>query len=458
MHFEQNILNGMSSEKLKSEEILRHIILDFRQMKEFVQYPLIMVSGDGIRYKDIDGKEYIDGLSGVYVVNVGHNNQRVIQAMKDQLDHFVFAPPLHGTNPTAIRLAKLLSEISPGDLNTIKLLSGGSEVTEAAIKIARQYHAQTGHPKKYKVVSLYTSYHGATMGALSATGSKRRKSIFEPLLEGFIHVHPPYCYRCPFGKEYPNCGITCAEIVEKTIEMEDPETIACMIVEPIINTGGIITPPPEYLPLLRKITQKYNVLLIFDEIITGFGRTGKIFASETFGVTPDIICCGKGISSGYAPLAAMLISDQIYQAFWGEPSRNVEFSHGHTYGGHQIAAAAGIAAIDELLRRKLPENAQKVGNYLVGELKKLDQELDIFGEIRGRGLLVGVELVKDKKTKAKFENALGKQVGKEALNRGLILRAEADWFSIAPPLIATEEDIDEILMILRETFIAILKK
>jgi len=444
-------------EELKSEELLRHIVLDFRQMKQFIEHPLIMASADGIRYKDIEGKEYIDGLSGVYVVNVGHNNRKIIEAMKADMNHFVFAPPLHGTNPTAIRLAKLLSEVSPGDLNTIKLLSGGSEVTEGAMKMARQYHAQTDHPKKYKVVSLYTSYHGATMGAMAATGCKRRKSVFEPLLEGFIHVHPHYCYRCPFGQEYPDCGITCAKIVEETIEMEDPETIASMIVEPIINTGGILTPPPEYLPLIRKITQKHNIILIFDEIITGFGRTGRMFGSQTFGVIPDIICCGKGMSSGYAPLAAMLISDEVYQAFWGEPSQNVEFSEGHTYGCHQIAAAAGIAAIEELLRRKLPENAQKVGDYLTQRLKELDDELGIFGEIRGKGLMVGVELVKDKKTKAKFEDGFGKKVGEEVMERGLILRTEADWFAIAPPLITTEEDIDEIIMILRESLIAALK-
>lgn len=448
----------LTSEELKSEELLRHIVLDFRQMKQFIQHPLVMTSADGIRYKDIDGKEYIDGLSGVYVVNVGHNNRKIIEAMKVQMDNFVFAPPLHGTNSAAICLAKLLSEVSPGDLNTIKLLSGGSEVTEGAMKMARQYHAQAGHPRKYKVISLYTSYHGATMGALAATGSKRRKSVFEPLAEGFIHIHPHYCYRCPFGKEYPDCGITCAKIVEEIIDMEDPETIASMILEPIINTGGILTPPPEYLPLLRKITQKHNILLIFDEIITGFGRTGRMFGSETFGVTPDIICCGKGMSSGYAPLAAMLISDEVYQAFWGEPFENVEFSEGHTYGCHQIAAAAGIAAIEELLRRKLPESAQKVGGYLAQRLKELDEELGIFGEVRGKGLMVGVELVKDKKTKTKFDNALGKKVGEEAMERGLILRTEADWFSVAPPLITTREDIDEILMILRESLIAGLKR
>lgn len=453
----QNI-QEISSEEMKSKEVLRHIILDFQQMKEFVQHPLIMASADGIRYKDINGKEYIDGLSGVYVVNIGHNNRKVIEAIKRQIDNYVFAPPLHATNLTAIRLAKLLSEVSPGDLNTIKLLSGGSEVTEGAMKMARQYHIQTGHPRKYKVISLYTSFHGTTMGAMSATGFKRRKSVFEPLLEGFIHVYPPYCYRCPFGKKYPDCNITCAKIVEDTIEMEDPETVACMIVEPIINTGGLITPPPEYLPLLRKITQKHNVLLIFDEIITGFGRTGRMFASETFGVTPDIICCGKGMSGGYAPLAAMLISERIYQAFWGDASQNVEFYEGHTYGGYQIAAAAGIAAIDELLEKQLPENAQKVGKYLIQKLKELDQELGIFGEIRGKGLLVGVELVKDKNTKAKFENALGKKLEGEAMKRGLILRAGKDWFSVAPPLITKEKDIDEIVAILRKSLIISLKK
>src|SRR3954470_15739237 len=271
------------------ERLLPHLFVR-DQMAEWSKAPLVMARADGVHYWDVNGKRYLDALSGIYVVSVGHNNRRVIEAIRAQLDVLHFSPAMHGTNPLAVQLANLLAELAPGDLGCVKFQCGGSEVTEAAIKLARQYHRLTGNPGKYKIISRYLSWHGSTLGSLSASGLKGRKTVNEPLAPGFLHVFPPTCYRCPFGKAHPDCGITCATIVDSVGEMEDPDAVAAIMVEPICHTGGIIDPPDEYLPILREICDRHNILLIFDEIITGIGRTGQMFAAETFGVTPDVLC------------------------------------------------------------------------------------------------------------------------------------------------------------------------
>ena len=344
--------------------LLEHMFLDFMQMKDFAKDPIVMKSASGVWYQDINGKKYLDGLSGVFTVNIGHGNRRVIDAMKAQLEELTFAPPLHSTNLRAIELTKLVSPLMPGDLHTLKYFSGGSEATEAAMKLARQYHKQTGNPGKYKVISRYESYHGATTGSLAASGVSRRKTPFEPFPTGYVHVFPPTCYRCPFGLQYPDCAVVCATIVEKVIRQEDPSTVSALIVEPIGNTGGIITPPEEYFHILREICDKYNVLLIHDEIITGFGRTGEMFASQTFRTAPDIICMGKGMSSGYSPVGAIAISDRIAAAFDGKGEENKQFNHGHTFGANPLSAAAAIASISEIKDRGLPEKGKRAGERI----------------------------------------------------------------------------------------------
>jgi adenosylmethionine-8-amino-7-oxononanoate aminotransferase len=444
--------------ELASETYLKTLVLDYRQMKHFVEDPLIVTEGDGVRFKDINGKWYLDALAGVYVVNVGHGNKRVLEALKAQLDRFVFAPPLHGVNPTGIRLANLLSAIAPGNLRRVKLLTGGSEVNETAMKMAKQYHQVKGNHRKYKILSFYNSYHGATMGAMSATGKFSYKKYYQPLLEGFVHVHSHYCYRCPFDREYPGCDILCAKVIERTIEKEDPESIAGMILEPIINIQGIVTPPQEYLPMIREICTRHNIILIYDEIITGFGRTGNLFAANTFNAAPDILCCGKGMSSGYAPLAACLIDENIADTFYGDEP-GIEFAHGHTHSFHVLPAAAGLAATRELLERDLAGNARRLEGYVKNKLKELDDRFGIIGDIRGKGLMIGAELVRDKGTREHFpdEIALGKQISKACLKNGLLLRAEAHWFSIAPPLIVTEKELDEMFGILEKSIDQVLK-
>jgi adenosylmethionine-8-amino-7-oxononanoate aminotransferase len=438
----------ISEAQCSEERFLRQIFVR-DQMAEWSRRPLIMARADGMHYWDVNGKRYLDGLSGIYVVSVGHNNRRVIEAIRRQLDTLHFSPPMHGTNPVAIQLANLLAELAPGDLSTVKLQCGGSEVTEAAIKLARQYHRLRGAPGKHKVIGRYLSWHGSTLGALSASGLASRKTVNEPLAPGFLHVFPPTCYRCPFGKSYPGCGLTCAAIIEQVIEMEGPETIAALIVEPIGHTGGVIDPPPEYLPQLREICDRHDVLLIFDEIITGIGRTGRMFAAETFGVVPDVLCIGKGLSGGYVPLSAMVCRRGIADRFWG-PAENPGFVEGHTFEGNPLSCATGLAVLREVLERDLCANARRQGERLRAGLERLQAKHAVIGDVRGKGLFQGLELVRERSTKERFpaSTALGLRAGRRALEHGLLCRFDPHWIALGPPLIAAEEHIDEIIDIL----------
>jgi adenosylmethionine-8-amino-7-oxononanoate aminotransferase len=447
----------ISEAQTTEEQFLRHIFVR-DQMADWCKRPLVMARADGVHYWDVTGKHYLDALSGIYVVSVGHNNRRVIEALHRQLDTLHFSPPMHGTNLPAVQLANLLAELAPGDLSAVKFQCGGSEVTEAAIKLARQYHRLTGSPGKYKIISRYLSWHGSTLGSLSASGLKSRKTVNEPLAPGFLHVFPPTCYRCPFGKAYPDCGITCATLVESVIDMEDPATVAAVMVEPIGHTGGIIDPPPEYLPILRDICDRHNILLIFDEIITGAGRTGHLFAAETFGVVPDVLCTAKGLSGGYAPLSAMICRAPIAEAFWGPLSENPGFVEGHTFEGNPLSCAAGIAVLTEILERDLCGNARRQGDRLRAGFERLAQKHGVIGDIRGKGLLQGIEFVRNVRTKEPFpaDVAFGVRVGRRALTNGLLCRFDPHWLAFGPALCVTAEQIEEMLALLDRSMTEVL--
>ncbi|MDQ3701404.1 MAG: aminotransferase class III-fold pyridoxal phosphate-dependent enzyme, partial [Chloroflexota bacterium] len=436
------------------------------------------------------GKWYLDGLSGVFVASLGYGNERIVEATVRQLRELHFAPPLHGTNAPSLALAERLRLIAPVGMRGpqgeggvgVKLLSGGSEATEAAMKLARQYWKQAGHPRKYKIISRYGAYHGATMGALSAGGGWERKSVFEPLVAGFLHHHPPFCFHCPFDQNYGSCGITCAKLVRRTIEAEDPETVAAVIVEPIsISSAGFVVPPVEYLQILRQACSDHHVLLIFDEIITGFGRLGQWFGADYYGVTPDLIACGKGMSGGYAPLAAVLIANHVWDAFLtDEPDARREFHHGHTFGGNPVAAAAGVAAIDEIHARDLVANAHIQGAYVRAALDRLAADFPaLIADVRGAGLLQGFEFAAGLQNNDHLGNGVdlhangasdsaklsslpeslpvsiaqkpkpGKRFEALARDRGLIARCGNDYVAFAPPLIITRDELDEILTITR---------
>ena len=438
----------------RHEQLLRRTFLDYQQTTSFMDAPLIMHKAEGLYYWDIEDKRYFDGIAGIFVATLGHKHPRVIEAMHRQMETLSFAPPMHGTCDVTLDFVEKLGQVTPADLNYIKPYSGGSESVESALKFVRQYFKQSGYPGKYKILSRYEAYHGATFGAMAASGTGKRKTPFEPQLGGFCKVFAPLYYRDRFSS-WDQCNRFCAQMVEDVIVHEDPDTVAAVIVEPIGNTGGIITPTREYFQIIRQICNRHNVLLIFDEIITGFGRTGQMFAAQSFDVTPDLICSGKGLSSGAIPLGAMIAREAMGEVFFGPEADQVNFAHGHTFASHPLACAVGIAVIDEIGGGKLAERAGELGEYLAVKLETLKRH-GVVREVRGMGLLRGVELVKDTRTMEPYPQ-LGAALKRTALDNGLILRIDPTWFAVAPALIATRSDIDELVDLIDKSLADALK-
>ena len=434
----------------RQQRLLRHTFIDYQQTAGFFENPLVVSKADGLYYWDTDGKRYFDGIGGIFVATLGHKHPRLMEAMIKQMEQLSFAPPMHGTSDITLDFVEKVGSITPGDLNFVKAYSGGSESVESALKFVRQYFKQTGHPSKYKFVSRYYGYHGATFGAMAASGTGKRKSPFEPHLTGFVKVFPPSYYRDRFAT-WEECNRFCARMIEDVILHEDPDTVAGVILEPIGNTGGIITPNAEYFQIIREICDKYNVALIFDEIITGYGRTGNMFAAQTFGVTPDIICGGKGLSSGAIPMGAMIARESMGDAFFGTVEAEVHFAHGHTYAANPLACAVGIAVIDEIIEKKLDQRAHEMGDYLAGKLEGLKRH-GVIREVRGKGMLRGVELMRGDGKMSPFPE-LGMALKKTALNNGLVMRVDPNWFAVAPALIAEKSQIDELCELIERSLL-----
>ncbi|MDK1031659.1 MAG: aminotransferase class III-fold pyridoxal phosphate-dependent enzyme, partial [Planctomycetia bacterium] len=373
----------------RQEKLIRRTFIDCRQTSDFLDLPLVVNRAEGLYYWDTEGKRYFDAIGGIFVAVLGHRHPRVIEAAKKQMDKITFAPPLHGISDVTLDFIEKLGSHAPGDLNYVKPFSGGSESIESALKFTRQYFKQSGQPGKYKFISCYKGYHGGTFGAMAASGTAKRKSKFDPQLGGFLKVFSPLHYRDRFTS-WDEANRFAARMFEDVIVGEDPDTIAGILIEPISNTGGIVVPTDEFFEMLRDICDRHSVILIFDEIITGFARTGNMFAAQTFGVVPDIICAGKGLSSGTIPLGAMMAREDMAGAFYGPLSEGVEFSHGHTFAGNPLACAVGIAVVDEIIEKNLCEKARTLGQYLAGKLEGL-KSLGIVREVRGKGLFRGVE-------------------------------------------------------------------
>ena len=424
----------------RRETLLRRTFVDFWQMEEFIERPLILDRALGTHYWDIEGRRYFDAIGGIFVASLGHGHPAVLEAMRTQMERMTFAPPLHAIADVTLDFVERLGAVTPPGLTFVKGFSGGSEAVEAAIKFVRQYFKQTGHPGKYKFISRYQGYHGSTGAAMSASGTGPRKSKFEPQMGGFLKVFPPTHYRRDFSS-WEECNRFAAQSIEDVIVHEDPETVAGAILEPIGNTGGIITPTEEYFRMIREICDRYNVMLIFDEVITGFGKTGSMFASETFGVTPDIICCGKGVSNGVIPLGAMVARQNMADAFLGTPGSNRQFAHGNTFAGNPLACAVGIAVLDTIEREGLCERAVALGESLVARLDRL-KKFGIVREIRGRGVLRGVEFKKEGSAGEPFPE-LGLALKRTAAENGIILRVDPNWFAVCPALVSSESDLDE---------------
>ena len=431
-------------------------MIDFTQMKAFSEEPLILTEAGGIRVRDADGRWYIDGLSGTFCMSLGHGNARIIDAVTRQLSRLALAAPTMATSDRSIELARELLRLLPPQYTTLKWGGGGSEAVEAAIKMARQFHRQAGDPRKYKVLSHYRGYHGVTGQALAASGWRAHRTPYEPLAGGFIHLHTPDPYRPPFDVDASEVASTYVRLVEQVIELEGPETIAALITEPILMSAGVVIPPDGYLPALRALCDTHDIVLVFDEIITGFGRTGRLFASELFSTWPDILVFGKGLTAGYVALSATVITDRIAEAFWG--SQGLEFAAGHTYAGNPVACAAGLAALEEIRALDVVTNAAARGDQALERLQSLRLSHAGVGDVRGQGLLLGLEFVRDRDTKEPFPPAenVGVRVREAARRRALLLRA-SHWMAVlAPPLTTTAEEVDEMLDILDEALTEVL--
>jgi adenosylmethionine-8-amino-7-oxononanoate aminotransferase len=433
------------SDKESLKKSFKHLFDAMAHPEAFRRDPTIIRKAQGLIVTDIDGNDYIDGLSGIWVVNLGHGNQAVIEAMSEQMQRLTFTWPAGTLNEPALRLAQLLSDITPPKLTTVKLVCGGSEATDIALRLVRQYFLQRGRPRKTKIISRYLSWHGSTLGALSMGGTAAWKEPYGPLLGECLHVPPPYCYRCPYGLTYPDCDLACARVIERVIEWEGPDTVAAVLMDPVMFTAGVLVPPGEYLKVVRDICDRMDTLLIFDEVITGFGRTGQMFAMDTFDVVPDVVAMAKGMASGYAPLAGIIASQTIADAFWGEEKG---FTTGHTFGMHPVSTAAGIANITQILENNLVDQAGRVGAYLQGQGQGFYKH-KMVGDVRGIGLLIGMEFVVDRDTRAPFPPDVkpGLMVQAAAKRRGLLMRASPGFIALGPPLITTEADIDQILEI-----------
>ena len=419
--------------------------------------PLVVTEGRGAMLRDADGREYIDGLSGLWNVNVGHGRAELAEAANAQMRRIAFASAYIGaTNEPAVRLAERIVRHAYSNSAAVYFTTAGAESNESAFKFARYYWKVKDKPQKTKIISRIHAYHGVTMAAMSATGMAAYHKMFGPLVPGFIQVTPPYAYRWT-GNEDP--GIGAADAVEKAIMAEGPDTVAAVIAEPVMGAGGVIVPPPSYFPRLREICDRHDVLLIADEVITGFGRTGKWFALGHWGVEPDLVSFAKGVTSGYLPLGGVIASKRVHDAIESAPTDR-RFMHAATYSGHPVCCAVGLRNVEIIESEGLVERAAVMGQRLLTRLEGL-RDLPVVGDVRGLGMMCGVELVTDRMTKAPALG-LGARFTREALARGLLPRIRTggadppigDTICLAPPLSTPTEVLDRIPEILRASIIS----
>lgn len=421
------------------------VIPHYANNAELQKEPKIFTHGQGCYVYDIKGKKYLDTFASLLTTICGHHRQEIKQAVLEQMDKLEFWPNYvdQFTIPL-IELAKKINEIMPGDLSVSFFVNSGSEANETAIKMARQYHYENGQPHRYKVIARRYSYHATTLGGTSVTGIPWFREYFEPLIPGCLFAPAARCCDCELGARYPECELACLKAMQKMIEWEGPQTISAIIMDPIPGSNiGYPLPPDGYLKGVRELCDKYGILLIFDEVQTGFGKTGKWFACEHWDVVPDIITIGKGFTGGYIPLGAAVTTTKVAQRF-KDPGH--ELRSGSTYGGHTLACAATLANINLIQKDKLVEKAAKTGLYLKSKLEEL-YKYPIVGDVRGIGMLWAVELMADRKIKKKFDPKIGVGtfIRRWCWDNGMILRNNGDILVYAPALIMSEQEIDLML-------------
>ena len=440
--------------KALQESALEHLWVYLREPSDMAEKgdPAIFVSGEGVHVTDANGKTSIDGMSGLWLKNVGYGRKEIADAAYEQMLGLTYMPLGTTTEPT-ISLAEKISQIAPGDLTRSFFTSGGSESVETAIKLCRAYFKRVGEPNRTKFISRRGSYHGATMGALALGGSHLYPKLdYEPLMPGVFHVPQPLPYRCEYGGQPPEeCADLCVNAVEEMIKFQDPETIAAVFAEPISSPLGCVVPGDNYWPRLREICDKYGVLLVADEVITGFGRTGKMFATEHWGVVPDMMTVAKGITSGYIPMGGCITRGEISDAFVG--SVKSSFKHVITFGGHPVAAAAALKNIEIMENEGMVANAAEQGTYLLDGLKEMKEKYHIIGDVRGLGLFCGMEIVADRETKEYFpsEADVAGRITSGFAENGLLLRG-GDRMNVAPPLCITRGEVDDLINIMDKVF------
>lgn len=444
----------MTSADLDSlqRQAIRHVIFHMTPRTVLQdEGPWILDSGEGAILRDAAGREFLDALSGgVFAVLAGYGRKEIARAMYDQALRLPYTSPYGTTSEVAVELARTLAHLTPGDLDAAFFCSSGSEAVEAALKLARQYHQATGQGRRYKVISLRRGYHGATVGALSATGWSPGfgfvRRVADPTVPaaGYASAMPPYCHRCELGLTYPDCGLLCARTVEQAILGSDPELVSCVIVEPVLGTGGCIVPPPGWLAQVRQICDRYGILLIADEVVCGCGRTGRWFGVDHWDVVPDIMVLAKGLTSGYAPMAAAVVRRGIADAL-------PIFVDVHTYGGHPVSAAAAVTNLAIIEREGLVDNAATVGAQLLALLAGLRTH-PLVADVRGLGLFAAIELHPGPRPAAPAIAGPGADevVGRVALERGLLVRPLGGVLLLAPPLIFTAAQAERTVEILDE--------
>jgi hypothetical protein len=414
--------------------------------------------GEGVYLYDTEGRRYLDGSGGSIVVNIGHGVRELADAMADQAAKVAYAHPTMFTSRPAELYAEALAEVLPLPHPRFFFLSSGSEAVETAIKLARQVQVERGRPGRYLIISRRQSYHGTTLGALAVTGKPKMRRPFRPMLPEVPQIPPPYCYRCPFGLTHPGCHLRCADALENEVRRAGVDNVAAFIAEPVSGaTLGAVVPPDDYWPRIREICDQYGVLLIADEVMTGFGRTGRWFALQHWDVVPDIVAMSKGAASGYCPLSVTAARGELVDAV---VSGSGDFVHGGTFSHHPVTTAVGLAALHYLQEHDLVAEAARKGELLGEKLREGLADLPCVGDVRGIGLMWGVEFVADRESKSPFppERHFAQQVAEAAFARGLIVYpgsgcvdgTAGDHLTLGPPFVITEGQMDEMVALLRQ--------
>ncbi len=410
---------------------------------------MVIKEADGAWITDVNGKKYLDAMAGLWCVNVGYGREELAEAAYEQLKKLAYFPLTQSHTP-AIDLAEKLNVLLGGDY-VIFFSNSGSEANEVAFKIARQYHQQKGEHNRYKIISRYRSYHGNTAGALAATGQAQRKYRYEPLAPGFIHVPPPDSYRTPEDPTLSPLELKSVQVIDQVLTWELSETIAAVIMEPIITGGGILMPPDSYMQGVKNVCEKHGALLIVDEVICGFGRTGEAFGFQNYGVKPDIITMAKGITSAYLPLSATAVKKEVYEAFMGTEEYNY-LRHVNTFGGNPAACALALKNLEIMEKENLFSRSKEIGANLLTELKVKLQDHPFVGDVRGKGLLIGIELVTDKESKKPLDLKLVNQVIAGCKEKGLIIGKNGatvagynNVLTLSPPLTIEVDDVSFII-------------